>query len=165
MGGCVSVRGPRAGRGRRTGSRPNRSRCGCRLGGGCRGGERRRVGAWAGLACRLVTVGRPPRASRTARTATRLSIKADRAGCRPTDLPAEARRAGTDAHHSDGWKDPVRLAPSPTGPVRRGRGDAMKALPDGQWATADAHPSTGGAASVGDRQPWSGAWEPRTSSG
>ena len=28
----------------------------------------------------------------------------------------------------------------------------MKALPDGQWATAEAHPSTGGAATVGDRQ-------------
>ena len=56
----------------------------------------------------------------------------------------------------------MRLTPSPTGPVRRRRDDAMKALPDGQWATAEAHRSTGGVATVGDRQPWSGAWESRS---
>ena len=38
----------------------------------------------------------------------------------------------------------------------------LKALPDGQWATAEAHRSTGGVATVGDRQPWSGAWESRS---
>ena len=97
--------------------------------GGCRVVEAAGRGL-AGLAGRLVTVERPQGiADGAAGHAER--IEADRAG-----LPT----------HGDGWKDPVRLAPFPTGPERRRRDDAMKALPDGQWATAEGHTSTGGAA-------------------
>ena len=67
------------------GSRPGRSRCGCRLGGGCRGGEASPAGGWR-------RSGAGPRASRTARPGHAVRIEADRCdAARPTDIPAEAR--------------------------------------------------------------------------
>ena len=87
----------------------------------------------AGLACRLVTVGRRPQGIADGANGHAARIEADRAGV-PTYLGAGRRRRG----HGGPW-------------------------------SIDAHPSTGAGRMErrGDRQrqPGSGAWEPRASSG
>ena len=71
---------------------------------GCRGRRTAPGRGLAGLAGRLVTVGRPPQGIADGADGHAERIEADRAGV--ADLPAEARRAGTDATTATGGKDP-----------------------------------------------------------
>ena len=100
--------------------------------GGCRVVEAAGRGL-AGLAGRLVTVGSPPQGIADGADGHAERIEADRAGV--ADLPAEARRAGTDATTATGGKTrEVGALPHGTGaapPRRRHEGATGRSMGHG----------------------------------